>query len=104
MSGNTTVDRAEMTKAADQIDQASQKIHSTQQTLSSDVTNLMSTWQGNAAQAFLRSYTEFDQQFGRVQQQLEGIHGKLVDTQMTYTQNEQEQEEASKAIDALLQG
>jgi WXG100 family type VII secretion target len=104
MSGNTTVDRAEMQKAAGQIDNASGKIHKIQQDLSGEVTNLMGRWKGNAAEAFLRSYTEFDGQFGKVQQELEGIHQKLVDTQMTYTQNEQEQEAQSQAINALLQG
>ncbi len=104
MSGQTTVDRAEMAKAASQIEEKAQQIHSTQQTLGGNVEQLMVKWQGNAANAFLRAYEDFDRQFGVVQQQLENIHSKLVDTQMNYTRNEDEQQAASNAITALLNG
>jgi len=104
MSGQTTVDRAEMAKAASQIEEKAQQIHQTQQTLGGNVEQLMVKWQGNAANAFLRSYEDFDRQFGVVQQQLENIHGKLVDTQMNYTRNEDEQQAATNAITALLNG
>jgi WXG100 family type VII secretion target len=104
MSGNTTVDRAEMAKAAQQIEEKAGQIHQTQQTLGNQIQNLMGRWQGNAANAFLRAYQDFDGQFSVVQQQLENIHEKLVGSQSTYTQNEADQEAASNAITALLNG
>ncbi len=104
MSGQTTVDRAEMAKAASQIENKAQQIHATQQKLGGEIEALMAKWQGNAANAFLRSYEDFDKQFGVVQQQLENIHSKLVDTQLKYTRNEEEQQAASQAINALLNG
>jgi WXG100 family type VII secretion target len=104
MSGNTTVDRAEMAKAAQQIEEKAGQIHQTQQTLDGQVQRLMQRWQGNAANAFLRAYQDFDAQFSVVQQQLENIHEKLVGSQTTYTQNEADQQAASNAITALLNG
>ena len=64
MSGNTTVDRAEMAKAAQQIEEKAGQIHQTQQNLGNQIQNLMGRWQGNAANAFLRAYQDFDAQFG----------------------------------------
>ena len=104
MSGNTTVDRAEMAKAAQQIEEKAGPIHQTQQNLGNQIQNLMGRWQGNAANAFLRAYQDFDAQFGVVQQQLENIHEKLVGSQTTYSQNESDQQAASNAITALLNG
>lgn len=104
MAGQSSVDRAEMTKAAGQIDQALQTISGTQRTLGSNVQGLMVTWKGNAATAFLKAFTEFDQQFSVVLSELEGIHGKLTDSQSTYTQNEASQEEATQAILNALNG
>lgn len=101
---SSSVDRAEMTKAAGQIDTALGTISNAQRTLGSNVQGLMATWKGNAANAFLKAFTEFDQQFSVVLSELEGIHGKLTDTQATYTQNEAAQEEATQAITNALNG
>lgn len=98
MAGQSSVDRAEMTKAAGQIDTALQTISNTQRTLGSNVQGLMVTWKGNAANAFLKAFTEFDQQFSVVLSELEGIHGKLTDSQSSYSQTESEQEQATSAI------
>jgi WXG100 family type VII secretion target len=104
MSGNTIVDRAEMARAALQIEEKAALIHQTQQTLGNQIRNLMGRWQGNDANAFLRAYQAFDAQLSIVQQQLENIHEKLVCSQSTYTQNEADREAASNAITALLDG
>jgi WXG100 family type VII secretion target len=102
--GNTTVGRAEMAKAALQIEERAGQIHHTQQKLGSQIQNLMGRWQGNAANAFLRAYQDFDAQLSVVQQQLENLHQKLVGSQSMYTRNEAEQEAASDSITALLNG
>ena len=83
MSGNTTVDRAEMAKAAQQIEEKASQIYQTQQTLGNQIQNLMGRWQGNADKAFLRAYQDFDAQLSIVQQQLENVHQKLVGSQST---------------------
>lgn len=98
MAGNSQVDRAEMTKAAGQLEGALGKVSGTQRNLGSNVQGLMATWRGNAAQAFARAFTEFDSQFTVVINEMEQLHGKLVDTQLSYSQNEQQQEESTSAI------
>ena len=69
-----------------------------------DYFDLAAGHEGVLANAFLRAYEDFDRQFGVVQQQLENIHSKLVDTQMNYSRNEEEQQAASNAITSLLNG
>ncbi|MFW6600407.1 WXG100 family type VII secretion target [Propionibacteriaceae bacterium Y2011] len=104
MAGNSQVDRAEMAKAAGQIDQALGTISGIQRDLGSNVQGLMATWKGNAATAFLRAFSEFDGQFAIVLSELEGIHGKLTDSQSQYSQNESSQEESTQAILNALNG
>lgn len=96
--GQSSVDRAEMLKAAGQIDDAQNKIHQTQTRLGGQVTELMAGWRGQAAEAFMGAYREFDLQFDRVHQALVGIHEELSQTQRTYTQVEEDQKSASSAI------
>lgn len=98
MSENSSVDRAEMLKAAGQIDDSQNRILSGQRTLSGNVNDLMAGWQGQAASAFLSAFQEFDGQFNKVHQALVGIHEELTQTQKTYTQTEEDQRAASNAI------
>ena len=102
MSGKSSADRAEMAKAAGQINDALGTISNIQRQLGSNVQGLMATWQGNAATAFLKAFTEFDQQFSVVLNELDGIHGKLTDTQSRLTHIEQEQVAAANPIVGLL--
>ncbi|NLT30000.1 MAG: WXG100 family type VII secretion target [Propionibacterium sp.] len=105
MSGNTSVDRAEMAKAAGQIEESANAIDGVQRNLQSRVQGLIgSGWQGNAAQAFLNAFTDFDSQFARVQQALVGIHENLSSTQMQYTSTEDAQAQSTNAISAILNG
>lgn len=104
MAGQSSVDRAEMQKAAGQIDEALGTISGIQRTLGSNVQGLMATWKGNAATAFLKAFTEFDQQFSVVLNELEGIHGKMTDSQSKYSQTEADQEASTAAITGALNG
>lgn len=105
MSEQSSVNRASMTKAAEQINTALTSIAKTQTNLGQSVQELTARgWTGNAATAFLKGFTEFDQQFTTVKNELDGIHSKLTDSQSAYTRNEQDQEEASSAIFQALQG
>ena len=102
MAGNQQVDRAEMKKAADQIDSSHQGIHQIQTTLSNQINELRIGWTGQASDAFYRAYSQFDDEFQKVKAGLEEIHGKLVDSQMRYTQNEEEQKAAANPIAQML--
>ncbi|WP_203567892.1 WXG100 family type VII secretion target [Aestuariimicrobium ganziense] len=102
MSGNQQVDRAEMKKAADQIEAKHQAIHQLQSTLSGQINSLRAGWVGNASDAFYKAYTQFDGEFEKVKGGLEEIHGKLVDSQMSYSATEEEQSAAANPILGML--
>lgn len=102
MAGNQTVDRAEMKKAAEQIDASHQGIHQIQNTLSNQINDLRAGWTGQASDAFYRAYSQFDDEFQKVKAGLEEIHGKLVSSQMKYTSNEEEQRAAANPIAQML--
>lgn len=104
MTSSMQVDRAQMAKAAGQLETKAQAIHQIQQTLNGQINGLMSGWKGNAAQAFYSAYAEFDTQFVKVQQALETLHGKLADTQLNYTVREDENQQATNQILNALNG
>lgn len=105
MSGNSTVDRAAMAQAAGQIEEKATAIDGVQRNLQGQINGLIgSGWQGNAANAFLRAFTDFDSQFAKVKQALDDIHQKLADTQLKYTSTEDEQSQATNAINNALNG
>lgn len=104
MTSNMNVNRAEMDKAAKQIEARSQQIIKIQKDLYSQITGLMAKWKGNAADAFLGAYNGFDSRFVEVQGELDKIHEKLVDTHINYTQTEQANQDATAAINAALNG
>lgn len=94
-----------MAKAAGQIEEKANAIDGVQRNLQSQVNGLIgSGWVGNAANAFLRAFTDFDSQFAKVKQALDDIHQKLADTQVKYASTEEEQSSATNAIASALQG
>ena len=101
--GNQKVDRAEMEKAAGEIDTSAGNITKIQTTLNDGITSLIGKgWEGNAAKAFLKGYEKFDEEFGKVQKELTNIHSKLSDSKMKYEQTEQENQESANEIDAMI--
>lgn len=102
MSTNMNVDRAEMHKAAGQVEARSAEINGIQRTLDSEVNMLMAGWTGNAANAFYQAYAQVAERFTEVHAQLDRIHERLVDTQRDYTVREDESAQATNAIAALL--
>lgn len=105
MSGNTTVDRAEMQRAAGQIEEKANAIDSVQRTLQGEISGLIgSGWVGNAATAFLNAFQDFDTQFVQVQQALVGIHENLSDTKLKYEATEEAQAHETTGIAAVLNG
>lgn len=102
MAGNQQVDRAEMAKAAQQIEAKHQALHGVQQTLMGQMETLSGGWSGNAATAFMQAHDAVNKQIDRVQAGLETIHGKLVDSQMRYSRNEEEQAAAANPILGMI--
>lgn len=105
MSGKSTVDRAAMVKAAGQIQDKATAIAGVQSTLQGQVAGLIgSGWQGNAANAFLRAFDDFDGQFKNVKNALDEIHQKLTSTHVRYVSTEDQQTQASSAVLNALNG
>ena len=91
-----------MKKAAEQIDRAHQSIHKLQTTLSGQINALRAGWSGQASDAFYRAYSQFDDEFQKVKNGLEEIHGKLVDSHVRYTTTEADVKAASNPIFAII--
>ena len=106
MAGNASVDRAAMSKAVQQIDAKISSITSTQTSLQGQITGHIGTgWVGNAAQAFLRSFEDFNGQFTKVLNALGDIHTKLQTSLTQYGSTEEDQTQtATSAIGAALNG
>lgn len=102
MSGQSQVNRASMQTAAGQIEDAHGQIHGIQTTLAGQVNSLRAGWIGQASDAFYGAYTQFDNEFEKVKKGLDDIHEKLVGSQLSYTQTEEEQKAASNPILGML--
>ena len=91
-----------MQKAAGQIEQKHQEIHSLQTTLHTQVEDLRRGWVGQASDAFYKAYTQFDSEFEKVKAGLDDIHSKLVDSHVRYNATEQDMLAASNPILGML--
>ncbi len=100
--GNKSVDRAEMAKAAQQIDTKHQQIVALQSRLRGEMQTLAGVWTGKASVAFQNGYQRFDEEYEKVKNGLEKIHSALTETQRDYTIREDESEaEANKFIGTI---
>lgn len=97
-----SVDRAEMAKAAQQIETKHQQIHTLQSTLQGQMTELQGRWTGNASRAFQDGYRAFDSEFEKVKQGLDTIHTQLVETQKEYVSREDENQATANQIAGLI--
>ncbi|SDL12129.1 WXG100 family type VII secretion target [Tessaracoccus oleiagri] len=99
---NKSVDRAEMAKAAQQIDAKHQQIQALQSRLRGEMQQLSAVWTGKASTAFQQGYQRFDEEYEKVKNGLEKIHGALTETLRDYTIREDEsQAEANKFIGTI---
>ena len=64
--GNKSVDRAEMAKAAQQIDTKHQQIQTLQSRLRGEMQQLRAVWTGKASMAFQQGYQRFDEEYEKV--------------------------------------
>lgn len=100
--GNKSVDRAQMAKAAQQIEAKHQQIHQLQARLQGQMTDLATRWTGQASSMFQRGYGQFDTEFEKVKQGLDKIHTSLVETQKEYAQREEENTQTANQIAGLI--
>lgn len=106
MAGNASIDRAAMAKAVSEIEAKINSITGIQSSLSGQITgHIGSGWVGNAANAFLRSFEDFNGQFAKVLDALGDIHTKLQTSLGQYGSTEEDQTQtATSAIQSALNG
>lgn len=91
-----------MAQAAQKIDHAASTIEGLRQRLEGHKTAVLGGWQGNAATAFDRVFQDFNADFLGMLKELNTLHEHLVHNRIRYESTEQEQTDAAKAINALL--
>lgn len=104
MANQTSVDRSAMATAAGQIEDAVTNIKSIQSKLNGFHSDLQGGWKGMAATAFTNAYIGFNDNFTKVINALEGMHGNLTTTHTTYQTTEQDQTQAANKVNSLLNG
>jgi ESAT-6 family protein len=104
MAGVSNVDRAAMGQAAQQVQEKANIIKGLQNTLDSHKSDLMSGWGGEAAMTFNQVHEEFNKDFTKVINALQGMHESLVHTKIHYESKEQESREGVSEVQRLLGG
>ena len=101
---DSSVDRAAMHKAAQDLDASANVIRGLQVQLEGHKSELRSHWEGNASMAFEQVFNRFNDDFKRVLRALDGMHESLVQTKITYESKEQEAHEAVNKVQQMLSG
>src|SRR3954452_11095836 len=104
MAGQSSVDRAAMGQAAQEVEEKANIIKGLQNTLESHKSDLMAGWKGVAAMSFNQVHEEFNKDFAQVINALNGMHQSLVHTKIQYETKEQESQEAASEVQRLLGG
>ena len=102
MAGETSVQRAAMNQAAQQLDDAYSVVTALRQQLQGHKGELLGNWQGEAATAFSNVYEQFDADFGKVLTAMRQLHEKLVATHARYVATEAEQSATVNKVAGLL--
>jgi ESAT-6 family protein len=93
-----------MAQAANDLESSAGVIKGIQSQLGSHKAEVLGAWGGNAARAFDNVFNQFDEDFRKVLQALEGMHGTLSQTRMTYEAQEQASQESVNRVQNLLGG
>lgn len=104
MAERSSVDRAAMAQAAQEVDEKANIIKGLQNTLASHKAELMSGWKGEAAMTFNQVDEEFNKDFTQVINALQDMHEALVHTRIQYESREQESQQAVSEVQKLLGG
>ena len=91
MAGQSQVDRAAMAQAAQKLDEAVGTTRGVRSQLQGHKAELLGSWEGQASAAFNRVFEQFDADFAKVLNAMQGMHEKLVQTQQMYSRTEEEQ-------------
>ena len=102
MADQSQVDRAAMAQAAQRLEDAAGTTRNIQTQLGSHKAELLANWEGNAARAFNQVFEQFDADFRKVLSTMEEMHGKLVQTRITYERTEEEQEATVNRVSGLI--
>ncbi len=102
MADQSQVDRAAMAQAAQRLEDAAGTTRGIQSQLQSHKAELLANWEGNAARAFGTVFEQFDADFRKVLRTMEDMHGKLVQTRVTYERTEEEQAATVNRVAGLL--
>jgi ESAT-6 family protein len=102
VAGETQVDRAAMAQAAQKLEDAAGTTRGIRNQLQSHNAELLQNWSGDAARAFGQVFEQFDQDFQKVLSTMEEMHGKLVQTRVTYERTEEEQTATVNRVSGLL--
>ncbi|MEV5704630.1 WXG100 family type VII secretion target [Actinoallomurus sp. NPDC052274] len=103
-SGTHKANHAAMRQAAGEINDKANIIKGLQNTLEGHKDDLMRGWGGEAAMTFSAVHREFNEDFTKVIQALEGMHEALTHTAITFEAKEQENREAASEVQRLLAG
>lgn len=103
-SGQSSVDRAAMGLAAQDIDHSANIIKGLQNQIEDHKNQVRSSWDGHASMAFEQVFNRFNEDFTRVLNALQGMHEALVHTKITYETREQESHDAVNRVQQMLAG
>jgi WXG100 family type VII secretion target len=104
MSGQSSVDRAAMAQAAQDLEASAGVVRGLQSQLEGHKGELRSGWEGQASMAFERVFARFNEDFNKVLQAMDGMHESLVQTKITYEAKEQAAQESVNRVQQLLGG
>jgi WXG100 family type VII secretion target len=102
VAGEVTVNRAAMTTAAAQVEDALGEIRGQQGRLVGFHEQLAGTWKGEASAAFTNAFNQFDSDFNIVIRALQGIQERLVSSHANYNATETANTESMSKISAAL--
>lgn len=91
-----------MAQAAQRLEDAASTTRGIKSKLQSHKGELLASWEGNAARTFASVFDQFDADFQKVLRTMEEMHGKLVQTKVTYERTEEEQQATVNRVAGLL--
>jgi WXG100 family type VII secretion target len=91
-----------MAQAAQRLEDAVGTTRGIRTQLQSHNSELLSNWSGSAASTFSRVFGEFDDDFNKVINAMQGMQEKLVQTRAMYQQTEDEQQATVNKVAGIL--
>jgi ESAT-6 family protein len=93
-----------MAQAANDLESSAGVIKGIQSQLESHKAEVRANWGGQASNAFENVFNQFNEDFRKVLQALNGMHESLVQTRMTYEAQEQASQDTVNRVQNLLSG